>query len=684
MKRILIVDDKEENIYYLQVLLTGHGFLVDAARHGAEALVRARQIRPDAVISDLLMPVMDGYTLLRHWKADTRLNQVPFIVYTATYTEPEDERLAFNLGADAFILKPMEPEDFLDRLRMVRLAAPAPPPAPGSSEKVVLEAYSRTLIRKLEEKSMQLEEANRSLRLDIEERKRAEEELRWKTAFLEAQVDSALDGILVVDHQGQRILQNERMIKLWKFPPEVDERQPGFDLLQAAARQAKNPGEFTEKVAFLMARPDEAGRDEIELVDGTILDRYSSPVRDKTGKYYGRIWTFRDITERRNLEAQYRQAQKMEAIGQLAGGVAHDFNNVLAVVQLQTALLKMTGTTPEQQHDVIREIETAVQHAVNLTRQLLLFSRKQVLQLRDLNLNDIVAHLARMLQRMVGEEVRVRLECAPEPLLIHADAGMVDQILMNLAVNARDAMPQGGELNITIAARQFDDVTAAQTPLARPGSFACLSVSDTGCGIPPEVLPRIFEPFFTTKDAGKGTGLGLATVFGIVQQHQGWINVESQPGQGTTLHIFLPQLDQSPGLKRTPPAPTVMPRGAETLLLVEDDSLLRAAIKTSLSQLGYRVLEAANGVGGREMWQQNRPEIRLLLTDLVMPDGVNGKVLAAELLREDPGLKVIFISGYNADIIGEDVPMQEGVNFLAKPFAPHQLAQMVRDNLDKL
>jgi CheY-like chemotaxis protein len=287
-----------------------------------------------------------------------------------------------------------------------------------------------------------------------------------------------------------------------------------------------------------------------------------------------------------------------------------------------------------------------------------------------------------MLQRIVGEQVRLQCQCAPQPLLIHADAGMLDQILMNLVINARDAMPQGGRITIEVSARSFDADTAARQVPARPGSFVCLRVSDTGCGIPPEVLPRIFEPFFTTKDVGKGTGLGLATVFGIVQQHHGWIQVDSQPGQGATFRVFLPHLVQAPGQNPASTALAAPPGGHETILLVEDDPAVRASIKATLGKLGYRILEAPNGVVALETWKQHRPEIRLLLTDLVMPEGLNGKVLAEQLVREEAGLKVIYISGYSADIIGGEKSFQEGVNFLTKPFESRKLAFLVRQCLD--
>jgi len=252
-----------------------------------------------------------------------------------------------------------------------------------------------------------------------------------------------------------------------------------------------------------------------------------------------------------------------------------------------------------------------------------------------------------------------------------------------LTVNARDAMPDGGQLVVETSGVEFDEFAAAQSAQARPGSFVCLSVSDSGCGIPREILPKIFEPFFTTKDVGRGTGLGLATVFGIVQQHQGWINVYSEVGRGTTFRVYLPRLARNAAAAAAAqPALSPKPGGRETILLVEDDPALRLAVRDSLARLGYRILEAPTGVKALEVWNQNRGEIRLLLTDLVMPDGMTGKNLAQRLLQENPALKVIYMSGYSAEVVGKDFPLQEGYNFLTKPFQSHKLAITIRDRLD--
>jgi PAS domain S-box-containing protein len=390
----------------------------------------------------------------------------------------------------------------------------------------------------------------------------------------------------------------------------------------------------------------------------------------------------RQEIERRQLEEQFRQAQRMEGIGQLAGGVAHDFNNILAVIQMQVDLFKTTCKASNVQLDFANEINAATQRAATLTRQLLMFSRKQTLQPQDLDLNESINNMTKMLRRTLGENIQMQFKFAMEKLFVHADAGMMDQILMNLAVNARDAMSGGGKIIVETGAIDFDQQTAAQSAKIRPGAYVCLSVSDTGCGIPPENLQRIFEPFFTTKDPGKGTGLGLATVFGIVQQHQGWVDVYSEVGQGSTFRIYLPRLTNKTEQKAAVSTSAALRGGNETILLVEDDAYFRASLRKALSQFGYRVLEAINGIEALEVWKQHQSEVRLLLTDMVMPGGVTGKDLGERFSKENPKLKIVYMSGYSAEVAGKGFPLKEGVNFLTKPFQADKLAQIVRSNLD--
>ena len=410
-------------------------------------------------------------------------------------------------------------------------------------------------------------------------------------------------------------------------------------ILHAAA--TKQP-EGTYDETYRIVRPDKSER--------WVHDR-AFPIRNPAGQVYRLVGTAEDITERRKLEEQLRHAQKMEAIGQLAGGVAHDFNNILAAIRMQSDLMRFDDELSGEQKDSVDEITAAAERATNLTRQLLLFSRHEKMQPRDLDLGESVSDLAKMLRRILGEDIQMHFKFAAQPLHIHADPGMIDQVVMNLAINSRDAMPDGGNLYIETAAVELDELAIQQSPRARPGSFVCLSVTDTGCGIAPEIIPRIFEPFFTTKGVGKGTGLGLATVFGIVETHRGWIDVYSEVDRGTTFRIFFPRLSvASSRLKQAPTTLQSAERGDETILLVEDDHALRLAFKKALTQLGYRVIEAGNGAGALELWDQHRGQIDLLLTDLVMPGGMNGKEFAEKLLAEAPKLKVIYMSGYSPDI----------------------------------
>jgi len=512
---------------------------------------------------------------------------------------------------------------------------------------------------------------------DITERKRLEE----TNERLATAVEQSAESIEITDTEGKILYVNPAFQKTSGYSAaEVLGQYPRI------LKSGQHDIDFYRRMwSVLKAGETWSGHFINRRKDGTLYEEEANitPVRDAAGKVVNFVAVKRDVTREVQLEAQLRHSQKMEAIGQLAGGVAHDFNNILAVIQLQAGLLTSEPGLPGLQKECAQEIEQAAQRAANLTRQLLLFSRKQSLQLRDLDLNEAVTGISRMLQRVLGENIQMQFKLATHPLLVHADGGMMDQVLMNLTVNARDAMPKGGQLVIQTSEVEFDETTAAQMTQVRPGRFACVSVTDTGSGMPPEILSRIFEPFFTTKEIGKGTGLGLATVFGIVQQHHGWINVYSEVGQGTTFRIYLPRLNQAGEKAVGWSALVAVLGGKETILLVEDDAALRTVVKTSLSRLGYQVLVAADGATAVNLWHQHRDDIKLLLTDLVMPGGLTGKELAAQLKSEAPKLKVIYVSGYSAEVASKDFPLEEGVNFLAKPFEAQKLAQTVRNCLDK-
>jgi nitrogen-specific signal transduction histidine kinase len=407
-----------------------------------------------------------------------------------------------------------------------------------------------------------------------------------------------------------------------------------------------------------------------------------SPIFNAAGAITHYLAVKEDITERRQLEEQLRQSQKMEAFGQLAGGIAHDFNNLLTIIQGNVSLLQLQEPLNPDQAGGLVEIAKASERAANLTRQLLTFSRRQVFQPKPLDLNEVVANTSKMLQRLIGEHIGLETHFAPGDAPIQADRTMMEQILINLAVNSRDAMSKGGRLVIQTAAVAVSEADAEINPKSRPGSFIRLKITDTGCGMAPETLERIFEPFFTTKEVGKGTGLGLATVFGIVAQHHGWIEVESKLNSGTTFDIFLPRLAESEKFQTEFTRAPEVSGGNETILLVEDEASVRSLARTVLEHKGYHIIEADSGRSALVKWQQHRDAIDLLLTDIVMPGGISGQELAARLRSEKPALKVIYNSGYTDEILGEDSPLRDNPNFMEKPFGPHKLLQQVRDCLD--
>ncbi len=390
-----------------------------------------------------------------------------------------------------------------------------------------------------------------------------------------------------------------------------------------------------------------------------------------------------DVTERINLETQLRQSQKLDSIGQLSAGVAHDFNNILTIIQGYASLLLSAKTTDPKMKEPLTQISVAGERAANLTRQLLLFSRKQGSEQKNLDFGEVIANMIKMLQRILGEDIALEFGKVPGLPPVYADAGMLEQVIMNLAVNARDAMPKGGQLTLATQVEEIAAGQPAQTPLARPGRFVSMSVTDTGSGIPAEILPKIFEPFFTTKEAGKGTGLGLATVFSIVKQHQGWVEVASAVGKGTTFKTFLPVSTRADTAGADLLNQGVVRGGTETILLAEDDLALRGLARAVLQRYGYHVLEARTAIESLGIWAAHRDKIQMLLTDIVLPDGMSGRELAARLLAQKPGLKVIYSSGYSVDLEAQGVVLKEGCNFLQKPFPIERLARIVRSLLDE-
>jgi len=390
----------------------------------------------------------------------------------------------------------------------------------------------------------------------------------------------------------------------------------------------------------------------------------------------------RESEERLALERQLRQAQKMEAVGRLAAGVAHDFNNILTVIHGHATMLGLRLGAEGPHARSVEEIRVSAERAAELVRQLLTFSRKRAMHFRNVALDEVVSSLAGMLRQLAGEHITLKTECVAGLPPIHADRGMMEQILVNLTLNARDAISKQGQVDIRASAVVLDSKQIGANSEGRPGHFVCLIVSDTGSGIEPQDMGHLFEPFFTTKDVGKGTGLGLATVYGIIKDHQGWIELQSEVGAGTTFRCYFPVSEQAceqPAHDGPKPASRL---GTETILLAEDDATLRQMMTENLALLGYRVLASDSGPSAVEASRREQGHIDLLLTDLIMPGGMRGPDLAEELKRTNPKLKIVYTTGYSPGVAGKQASLVEGVNFLPKPYPPDKLAEIVRRCLD--
>jgi signal transduction histidine kinase/HAMP domain-containing protein len=494
------------------------------------------------------------------------------------------------------------------------------------------------------------------------ERLRAESELRKLAAFVRLNPNPAME----LTAEGAITYFNEAALKLGRSVGQNDPREIlplnvqeiVHDCLESGQAPQKLQTVFKERTLSWSFQPVPASR---------VVHCYVE-----------------DITDRLSLEAQFRQSQKMESIGQLAAGVAHDFNNMLTVIQGHSGMMLARPNLPPEPLACAQAIYFAAERAAGLTRQLLMFSRKNVMTTKSLDLRKVVIDLSKMLKRLLGETVTLEFNPPPELPLVQADTGMIEQVIMNLAVNASDAMPGGGTLTIRTDSVELNDAYVKAHAEARPGAFVCLRVGDTGTGMDAATLARIFEPFFTTKEPGKGTGLGLATVYGIVKQHEGWIEVASEVGKGSAFNLFFPASSEpvkAPTQQPSPAAP--VPVGRETILVVEDEPVLRDMAHVILQDCGYNVLEAGCGAEALQVWERNSGRIDLVLSDVVMPGGMSGRELAVKLIASQPRLRIIFTSGYNVEETNTDFFCRAGAAFLQKPYTRADLAKAVRECLDK-
>ncbi|MGH9221523.1 MAG: hybrid sensor histidine kinase/response regulator [Vicinamibacterales bacterium] len=509
----------------------------------------------------------------------------------------------------------------------------------------------------------QLEKRVAELTVALEQLRASEE--RWRTIVStdpECVKTISLDGYLIEMNPAGLAMLSASSLEQVKGRPLLDwiapEYQEAFRDLHRRVIQGEN------------------GELEFEVIGITGARRWlrtqAAPLRDRTGAITSVLGISRDITGQRELEAQLRHSQKMEAIGQLAGGIAHDFNNILTIIMgFATTLLE--DDDPATRRVATTQIVNAADRAAGLTRQLLAFGRRQIMKPQDEDLNDLVSSLAKMVQRLLGEDINLQLQLSMRPLPIYADRGLIDQVLMNLVINARDAMPSGGVLRIETAMRS-----------SGTGDQAVVRVIDTGTGIPVASLPRIFDPFYTTKAAGKGSGLGLATAFGIVAQHNGRIEVSSEIGRGTTFEVTLPATTPIAARPQTTVGGAARTTGgSETILVVEDEPAVRLLTRTILERGGYRVIEAASGTDGLRAWEQSGRRVDLLLTDVVMPDGMSGWELAERLQSACADLSVVLTSGYSTDLAGRELSLKQRQSFLQKPAKPKAILEAVRRALDQ-
>ena len=646
-------------------------FQIDSAYQGQEGLEKVRAAtlagQPYAVaFVDVRMPPgWDGIETITHiWKEFPDLQ----VVICTAYSDYSWDEIAKAVGNTDHVLVLKKPFDNVEVMQM----------ATALSKKWQLTQIANRQMADLDalvnQRTAELREANARLTGEVAERAAAQDALliseeRFSKAFHGCPVPMAIQRTT-----GPGFLDaNERFLELLGGPREavlmgnvdfwVDDTTAGRINGELAAHHAVRDLAASIRTA--------SGETREVLVAAENLELGNSPYR---------LLILQDITERARLETELRQAQKMEAVGRLAAGVAHDFNNILTVILGNTSLQLRNPRLDEKLSASLHQVVRAAERATALTRQLLAYSRKQMIQRRALALNGMIEQTVAMLRRLLGEHIAIDLQLGPDLPPVFADASNVDQVVMNLAINARDAMRDGGRLTIVTSLKEIDEGTRGLHPGVTARRFVCMSVKDTGHGMDASTLGRIFEPFFTTKDPGKGTGMGLATVYGILRQHNGWIDVESEPGRGTVFRVYFPLSEEGVAEVRTEivsPLASTTPAGEMTILVVEDEDMLREFVSEALGMLGYRILSAPNGKKALEVWAEHRDEIDLLLTDVVMPESISGRQLAHKLVMDRPDLKVIFTSGYSAELIGPEFEQEKEHGFLSKPYLTEHLAKTV-------
>ncbi len=521
-----------------------------------------------------------------------------------------------------------------------------------------------------------------SVERDISERKKATESLKKSEAFISSILQSVNEGFVVVDPEYRILMANRSFAE--SLDIQIDQAVGRFcyEVSHNVIIPCFEAGEdCPTRRTFMTGEPATAVHcHRSSSGEERFVEVRSYPMKDDSGKVMSVIEVIDDITEKRNLEAQLRNAQKMEAVGQLAGGIAHDFNNILTAIMGYANLLQMKMTEDDPFRSKVDEIDAAAQRAARLTASLLAYSRRQLLSPRPVDLNSIIKNIKTLLLRLLNEEIELKIVLAERELMVEADPGQIDQVLMNLATNARDAMPEGGTLIVRTSLEELQEDFIIMHGYGIPGLYAHISIADSGEGIDEKIRERIFDPFFTTKEVGKGTGLGLAMVYGIIRQHDGFIDMSSEVGKGTVFHIYLPIIKKGNVFELTSENLTA-PRGSELILLAEDDSMITKLTIEILTTHGYRVITAEDGEEAVNKFRENAGQIDMLLLDVMMPKK-NGKAAFDEIRKISPEIPALFISGYPAEVIRSRGLLEEGAHFVYKPISVRELLTKIRDVLD--
>lgn len=648
--QILIVDDESLIRLNLRALLEDLGFCVCEAADGCEALTMVEREAPDLILTDLCMPNMNGLALITALAG--HYPDTPVIVVSGTGSI-SDAMEAVQRGAWDYVTKPVDDQN---RFKIV---------------------IDRALERS------RLVQENRRYHEQLEElvRERTQELHASETRYrrLLESITSYVYTTIFRDGKAVETVHQHGCDALTGFTPQEyaadpdlwfrmvyqEDRAQVLDMMQHI-QDATEPVTFTHRLV--------AKNGDLRWVQSTLV-----PHRDNTGTLLSYDGIIADITDKKRLEEQLRQSQKMEAIGLLAGGIAHDFNNILTVIIGYESILKMHLKEDDPQQINVDHVLNAADRAAHLTSSLLAFSRKQEINPAVADLNGIIRTIEKFLKRVIGEDVTMQSRLAETPLNVFVDSGQIEQVLMNLATNARDAMSQGGDLIIETEAGEMDDAYIRSHGDGELGRYAVIKVTDHGVGMDEVTKSRLFEPFFTTKELGRGTGLGLAIVYGIIKQHNGYIYVDSEKGRGTCFTIYLPLHEATPETVKVPDNPLV--GGAETILVADDDALIRELVEKVLTQFGYTLLTAGDGAEAVEIFRQNNQNISLVILDVIMPK-MNGKE-ACNLIRNlRPDCRVLFMSGYPSDIVNQRGMLDQDVEFIGKPLTPPVLVKKVREVLD--